>query len=208
MLTETEALEIALQNRQSKKVFTLEISPKTGTLTIEQGTKFRTLLLEFADLFAKDITELGKTNLVMHKIFTEDVPSISSRPYMVPLTEQKIINEEIQKMIDNKLIQESSSPWSSPVVLVSKKNGKKRFCVDYRKLNAITKKDSYPLPRIDEMLDSLAGAKYFSTLDLMSGYWQVIMDPADREKTAFITRYGIYKFNVMPFGLCNAPATF
>ena len=90
-------------------------------------------------------------------------------------------------MLDNKLIQESTSSWASPVVLVAKKNEKKRFCVDYRKLNAITKKDSYPLPRIDEMLDSLAGAKYFSTLDLMSGYWQVMMDPHDREKTAFIT---------------------
>jgi hypothetical protein len=111
-------------------------------------------------------------------------------------------------MLDNKLIRESTSPWASPVVLVTKKNGKKRFCVDYRKLNAIMKKDSYPLPRIDEMLDSLAGAKYFSTLDLMSGYWQVLMDPMDREKTAFITRYGIYEFNVMPFGLCNVSATF
>ena len=93
-------------------------------------------------------------------------------------------------------------------MLVAKKNRKKRFCVDYRKLNAITKKDSYPLPRIDEMLDSIAGATYFSTLDLMSGYWQVMMHLADREKTAFITRYGTYEFNVMPFGLCNAPATF
>ena len=127
---------------------------------------------------------------------------------MVPQTEQKIINEEVQRMLDNKLIQESSSPWTSPVVLVTKKNGKKRFCVDYRKLNAVTKKDQYPLPRIDEMLDSLAGATYFSTLDLMSGYWQVMVHPADREKTAFITRYGTYEFNVMPFGLCNAPATF
>ena len=127
---------------------------------------------------------------------------------MVPLTEQAIINEEIQKMLENRLIQESNSPWTSPVVLVTKKNGKKRFCVDYRKLNMITKKDSYPLPRIDEMLDSLAGAQYFSTLDLMSGYWQVMMHPNDREKTAFITRYGTYEFTVMPFGLCNAPATF
>ena len=87
-------------------------------------------------------------------------------------------------MLDNKLIKDSTSPWTSPVVLVMKKNGKKRFCVDYRKLNAITKKDSYSLPRIDELLDSLAGATYFSTLDLMSGYWQVMMHPADREKTA------------------------
>ena len=111
-------------------------------------------------------------------------------------------------MIDNKLIRESTSPWASPVVLVAKKNRKKRFCVDYRKLNVITKKDSYSLRRIDELLDSLAGATYFSTLDLMSGYWQVMMYSADREKTAFITKYGTYEFNVMLFRLCNAPATF
>ena len=111
-------------------------------------------------------------------------------------------------MLDNKLIRESSSPWTSPVVLVNKKNEKKRFCVDYRKLNSVTKKDQYPLFQIDEMLDSLAGATYFSTLDLMSGYWQVMVHPDDREKTAFITRFGTYEFNVMPFGLCNASATF
>jgi hypothetical protein len=111
-------------------------------------------------------------------------------------------------MIDNGLIRPSDSPWTSPVVLVKKKNGKLRFCVDYRKLNAITKKDAYPLPRIDEMLNALSGSQWFSTLDLASGYWQVAMHPNDREKTAFVTRYGTYEFNVMPFGLCNAPATF
>ena len=111
-------------------------------------------------------------------------------------------------MLEHKLIRPSDSPWTSPVVLVRKKNGKLRFCVDYRKVNAVTKKDAYSLPRIDEMLNALAGCSWFSTLDLASGYWQVAMDPRDREKTAFTTRYGIYEFNVMPFGLCNAPATF
>lgn len=187
---------------------TQEMKPKVGPLTTNQGAQFRQLLLEFADLFAKDMTQLGNTDLVVHRIFTDDVPPISSRPYMVPRNEQIFINEEVQRMLDNNLIRESSSPWASPVVLVNKKNGKKRFCVDYRKLNAVTKKDKYPLPRIDEMLDSLAEAAYFSTLDLMSGYWQVKVHPEDREKTAFITRYGTYEFNVMPFGLCNAPATF
>src|SRR5260363_186071 len=89
-----------------------------------------------------------------------------------------------------------------------KEKCKLHFCVDYRKLNAITKKDAYPLPRIDEMLNALSGCSWFSTLDLASGYWQVAMDPQNKEKTAFTIRYGIYEFNIMPFGLCNAPATF
>ena len=125
---------------------TQEIKPKVGPLTTHQEAQFQQLLLEFADLFAKDMIQLGKTDLVTHRIFTEDVPPVSSQLYMVPLTKQTFINEEVQRMLDNNLIKESSSPWASPVVLVTKKNGKKRFCINYRKLNAITKKNQYPLP--------------------------------------------------------------
>jgi hypothetical protein len=225
--TEEEALQQALRQNAEKYNFSLQeayvidtLIPyeeyaleqtdtvNIGPLTKEQGRKFRTLLTEFADLFAKDITELGRTQIVQHKIYTEDVPPINSRPYNVPPDEQNFIKEEIERMLESGIIQPSESPWTSPVVLVRKKNGKLRFCVDYRKLNSITKKDAYPLPRIQEMLNTLAGSQWFSTLDLASGYWQVMMDPKDREKTAFITKYGIYEFNVMPFGLCNAPATF
>jgi hypothetical protein len=106
------------------------------------------------------------------------------------------------------LIEESKGPWSSPVVLVRKKNRDLRLCVDYRKLNNVTKRDCFPLPRIDDTLDTLAGAKRFSTLDLKSGYWQVTPHPDDKEKTAFCTGQGLLQFMVMPFGLCNAPATF
>ena len=111
-------------------------------------------------------------------------------------------------MLQQGLIEKSRRPWAFPVVLVRKKNGKLRFCVNYRALNKTTKRDEYPLPRIDDMLDSLGGAAWFTSLDLASGYWQVEMDPKDREKTAFITQFGTYQFKVMPFGLCNAPATF
>ena len=102
----------------------------------------------------------------------------------------------------------SDSSWASPIVLIKKKDGKTRFCIDFRKLNDVTRKDAQPLPRIDETLYAMGGACYFSTLDLASGYWQVERDPKDKEKTAFVTPYGLYQFNVMPFGLCNAPATF
>ena len=102
----------------------------------------------------------------------------------------------------------SNSAWSSPIVLVRKKDGEPRFCVDYRALNKCTKKRSYPLPRIDDSLDQLSCCRYFSTLDLKSGYWQIPMKEKDKEKTAFTCHWGLFHFNVMPFGLCNAPATF
>ena len=106
------------------------------------------------------------------------------------------------------IIEQSISPWSSPVVLVRKKDETTRFCVYYRRPNDVTRKDSFPLPHIDTTLDALNGSRWFSTLDLKSGYWQVELDPDAREKTAFSFGKGLWQFTVMPFGLCNAPATF
>lgn len=150
----------------------------------------------------------GQTDLVKHSINTGNCTPIKQKPRRVPLAKR----EEVQKLIDEMLlegvIEESCSPWSSPVVIVKKKDGSSRFCVDYRKLNAATKKDSYPLPSINDTLATLAGSQWFSSLDLKSGYWQVKMAEADKEKTAFSTGFKLYQFRVMPFGLCNAPATF
>ena len=111
-------------------------------------------------------------------------------------------------MLENKVIKKSRSPWASPLVLVQKKDGSHRFCVDFRKLNEATVKDNYPLPLINETLDQLEGARYFTTLDLASGYWQIALDEESKEKTAFISKKGLYQFEVMPFGLSNAGATF
>src|SRR5581483_3630745 len=192
-------------DRVSYKAEQIETAAEIGELTAKQRKQFDKLLLEYSDLFSK---ELGKTNMVMHEIDTGLERAIKQNAYQRPPKEKEIIREEIQKMLDKGIIQESSSPWTLPVVLVKKKDGETRFCVDYRKLNKITRKDRHPLPRIDDLLDSFGNSVCFTTLDLASGYWQIEMDPRDKEKTAFITDDGIYEFNVMPFGLTNAPATF
>jgi len=177
-------------------------------LTDSQMDRLVRLVREFLDIFSTPGVLLGTTTLVKHTIDTGDTLPIKQAPRRVPLHKRQIVTDEINKMLDSHTIRPSVSPWSSSIVLVTKKDGSVRFCIDYRTLNSVTKKDAYPLPRIDEALDTLTGAKWFCTLDLASGYWQVEMDPGDRPKTAFASQHGLFEFNVMPFGLCNAPATF
>jgi len=151
---------------------------------------------------------LGRTNVVKHRIDTGDERPVKQPPRRLPLAKREEAEQEVQRMLDHNIIEPSQSAWSSPVVLVTKSDGSLRFCIDYRRLNSITRKDSYPLPRIQGSLEALGGAQCFSSRDLASGYWQVAVDPKDVEKTAFVTSNGLYQFKVMPFGLCNAPATF
>ncbi|GFU78523.1 retrovirus-related Pol polyprotein from transposon 412 [Trichonephila clavipes] len=136
-------------------------------------------LLENAELNSSDI---GHTTVTQHRIDTADHPPIKQHPRHLPFAKQEEVGTLLREMQENDIIEPSSSPWASPIVLVRKKDGSTRFCVDYRKLNDVTKKDSYPLPRIDDTLDTLSGHKWFSTLDLKSGYWQVEIHPEDREK--------------------------
>ena len=151
---------------------------------------------------------MGTTDLVTHSIETGDHVPTRQPLRRMPFSLRGKANEMVQEMLDQHIIEPSKSPWASPVVLVRKKDGSLRFCIDYRRLNSVTKQDVFPLPRIDDTLDLLAENRYFTTLDLASGYWQVHMHPESREKTAFSTTSGLYEFVAMPFGLCNAPATF
>jgi hypothetical protein len=173
----------------------------------EKGTAVA-LLERYSGCFAKTPNELGRSNLVKHKIDTGEHLPLHQPPYASAWRERDLIEEQTRTMLKNKVAVHSNSPWASPVVLVRKKDGEWRFCVDYRRLNSITTKDVYPLPRIDDALSRLEGSRYFSILDMQAGYWQVEVDEQDRAKTAFITADGLYEFRVMPFGLTNAPATF
>ena len=159
-------------------------------------------------LFAATDLELGHTDTVRMNIDTGDATPIKMRPYRTPLTKREVVNKAIDNMLEAGVINKSTSAWAFPIVVVDKKDGSKRFCVDFRQLNKISKNMSYPLPVIDDILAQLKGAKYFSSLDLKSGYWQVKMADSDKEKTAFACHRGLFEFNVMPFGLSNAPGVF
>ncbi|MCG8078877.1 MAG: DDE-type integrase/transposase/recombinase [Candidatus Thiodiazotropha taylori] len=166
------------------------------------------LILRNKDLFANKDSELSHTDTVKMKIDTGDHNPMKLRPYRTPLNNRKVIDNAIDEKKKKKIIERSKSPWSFPVVIVDKKDGSKRFCVDFRALNKVTKANSYPLPLIDDILALLGHAKYFTLLDLKSGYWQVCVDDECKEKTAFACHRGLFQFNVMPFGLTTAPAVF
>ena len=165
-------------------------------------------LLQHYDTIWKAPGVIGKAIGGEHRIETGDHLPVALPVRRIAWAERDRINEEVAKMKRQKVIVDSDSPWSSPPVLVRKKDGSVRFCIDYRKLNEITVADKYPLPRIDDVLDELNRGVFFSVIDLKSGYWQIPMRETDAPKTAFQTVDGHYHFTVMPFGLRNAPATF
>ena len=152
--------------------------------------------------------ELGRCTAIQHEINTGSAKPIAMKPRKLSPAKQEEVKQQIAELLEAGAIEKSKGPWAAPLVLVPKKGGGWRMCVDYRELNQVTKKDAYPLPRIDSLMRMFEGSSYFSTMDLKSGYHQVRMAEKDREKTAFITPFGLYQSVVMPFGLCNAPATF
>ncbi|UYV77620.1 hypothetical protein LAZ67_15001754 [Cordylochernes scorpioides] len=165
-------------------------------LSYKEKEQLKQVLEKYADLFSSG---LGRSNLAKPRIDTEGAKPIKHKQYRVSAKEREIIKEQIDEMLRDGIIRPSSSPWSFPVILVKKRDGKYRFCVDYRKLNDVTVKDVYPIPRIDEVLDTLQGSKYFSAIDLKSGYWQVEVEEKDKEKTAFTRAHGLYEFKLRPY---------
>ena len=152
---------------------------------------------------------LGQFHSTSHRIqLVLGAKPVHCQPYRAGTRARELESTEIQRMLKARVIEPATSEWESPIVLVPKPDGSMRFCVDYRRLNAITTRDSYPLPRMDECIDSLGDATVFSTLDCNAGYWQIPVDPADRPKTTFTSHEGLFWFLRMPFGLRNAPATF
>ena len=186
----------------------LQSFPTTSAVPKEQMQQLYDTLEEYHDIFSLDDDEHGETSLVEFNIDTGESRPIKQAARRVPYAARQEIAAQLSKMQDGGVIQPSNSSWASPVVLVRKRDGSLRFCVDYRALNSVTKPDVFPLPRIDDLLDKLGQAKYFTTLDLKSGYWQIKMDSSSQEKTAFATHRGLYEFRVMPFGVKNAPAVF
>ena len=174
-----------------------------------QAMRTAQLLTSYADVFSKDDEDVGRTDLVRHTIpVVPGTTPIRQPPRRLGPEKDKEVEEQVAQLIEKGLVEPGGGAWSSPVVLVRKKDQSWRLCVDYRRLNSVTRKDAYPLPRIDDSLDALTGSAYFSTLDLLSGYWQVPLDAEAQEKAAFVTRGGLWTWKVLPFGLTSAPATF
>jgi len=182
--------------------------PCLSHIEVKNSPEIEALLKEFRDAFPDELPGLPPHREVTHSIDTGDAKPISQRSYQMSPKELEALKAHIDELLRLGFIRPSSSPWSSPVLFVKKKDGSLRLCVDYRALNAVTRRDTNPVPRVGELLDILGSASIFSKLDLLSGYHQVRMSEESITKTAFSTRYGTFEYLVVPFGLSNAPPTF
>jgi hypothetical protein len=176
---------------------------------IESPVERTTVVCDYPDVFPDELPGMPLDRDIEFAIELQPgTTPISKRPYRMPPAELAELKKQLQELLDKGFIRPSTSPWGCPALFVQKKDESLRMCVDYRPLNAVTIKNKYPLPRIDVLFDQLVGAKVFSKIDLHSGYHQIKIRASDIPKTAFSTRYGLYEFLVMSFGLTNAPSYF
>ena len=206
--TEANADSPAVKSAQVPPYLQDLLNRATENLASEDQSRVKQMIIDYQDVFSSGSDDIGRTSLVKHSINTGSAVPIKQRARRAPMGQQAEIDKQIKGLLEQKLIAPSYSPWSSPVVLVAKKDGTARLCCDYRRLNSVTVKDAFPLPRIDASIDALSGAKWFSTIDLASGYWQVELDEEAKKKSGFAVKSGLYEWNIMSFGLCNAPSTF
>ena len=180
----------------------------TYLTSVDDQIKLKSLLIQYHDVFADHDFDLGNFTAIKHKIDTGDNSPVALPLRRCPIHFVKEEEQHLKEMLDNKIISPSQSEWAAAPVLLRKKDNKIRYCLDFRRLNAVTKKDVFPLPHMGECIDALDGNQWFSKLDANSAYYQVEIDENDRGKTAFRTKHGLFQFNRMPFGLVNAPSTF
>ena len=181
------------------------LKDKLHHLSDSEQDEMTQLVLDFTELFP-DIP--SRTECVFHDVDVGDAMPIKQHPYRVNPIKLQFLRKEIEYMLQHGIIEPSQSEWSSPCILVPKKDGTYRFCTDFRKVNLVTKTDSFPIPRVEDCIDRIGYAKYMSKLDLLKGYWQVPLTPRAKEISAFVTPDGFFQYKVMPFGMKNAPVTF
>ena len=198
---ENDQQPIKLQNSQILN----DLGTKLSHLPLVQRKELAEVITQYREVFP-DVP--SKTNLIEHDVDVGDSAPIKQHPYRVSPMKKELLDKEVQYMLENDIIEESQSNWSSPCILVPKHDGGFRFCTDFRKVNDKTKSDSFPIPRIADCIDQIGNAKFVSTFDMLKGYWQVPLTQRAREISAFVTPSGLYQYKVMPFGMKNAPATF
>ena len=216
---ETETLgSEQTQVKFSPELNELELPEHVNVLYIEtlENTDFpqeitdglKQVLYDHRETFAKSSADLGFCPIMKHDIDTGSARPIKQSPRLPPISAREAEDEILDEMLTTGVIEPSNSEWASPVCLVKKKDGSFRFCVDYMRVNAVSRKDAFPVPDIQDALDKLRGARYFITADLLSGYWQLGLTDRAKERSAFCTRRGLFQFTRMPFGLCGAPSSF
>ena len=196
-----ESLSLKLQNSDILK----DLDQKLSHLDLVKRNELKQLIHEYENLFPDIPTRNDK---IFHDVDTGGSQPMKQHPYRMNPVKQQYLREEIQYLLDNDFIEPSQSDWNSPCILVPKPDGTFRMCTDYRKVNSVTKTDTFPIPWIDDCIDNIGHAKYVTRFDLLKGFWQIPLTDRANEISAFVTPDGLYQYKVMPFGMKNSPVTF